>query len=240
MDQIELGEIKVDVVLKNIKNIHLAVHPPTGRVRIAAPERMGLDTIRVFALTKLRWIKKQQIKFLRQERETPREYISRESHYFLGKRYLLKIVEKESTPGVNKKHNTLELQLRPGSSIEKKKAVMEEWYRQQLKEIVPRLISKWEKRMKVKVQDFGIKKMKTKWGTCKIEARRIWLNLELAKKPIDCIEYIIVHEMVHLLERKHNERFVEYLNKYMPDWKRIKEELNRLPVSHAQWDHSLS
>lgn len=237
MEQIELGEIKVEVVLKDIKNIHLAVHPPNGRVRIAAPERMSLDTIRVFALTKLNWIKNQQQKFRKQEREAPREYVNRESHYFLGKRFLLKVVEKEAPPSVDKKHNTLELSIRPGLSIEKKKAVMDEWYRKQLKEVIPPLIAKWEKRMKVEVGAFGIKKMKTKWGTCKREHKRIWLNLELAKKPAECIEYIVVHEMVHLLERNHNDRFVEYLNKYMPDWKIIKEQLNRLPVSHESWDN---
>ena len=237
MQQIELGEIKVEVILKNIKNIHLAVHPPLGRVRIAAPERMSLDTIRVFALTKISWIKKQQQKFQLQDREAPREFINRESHYLFGERYLLQVIEKAAAPRIEAKHTTLVLSIRPGTSPVKKKAIIDDWYRSQLKQLAGPLIAKWENRMDVRVDSFGIKKMKTKWGTCKPEARRIWLNLELAKKPVNCIEYIIVHELVHLFEKNHNERFVGMLTKYLPDWKGIKEELNRLPVAHEEWDY---
>lgn len=236
MDQIKLGDITVEVELKDIKNVHLSVYPPKGRVRIAAPIRMDLDTIRIYAISKLSWIKKQQIKFKEQVREKPREYLNRESHYYFGARYLLKVIERDSPPVVSIKHKSIELQIRPGTDTKKRHAIMEEWYREQLKEIVPSYIHKWEKKMGVSLNEFAIKKMKTKWGTCNIEAKRIWLNLELAKKPYHCIEYIIVHEMVHLLERNHNDKFIGYMNHYLPEWKHLKSELNRLPVSHRDWD----
>ena len=237
MRQIDLGNISVDVIQKNIKNIHLSVYPPTGRVRIAAPLRMDLETIRVFAISKLGWIKKQQVKFRNQQRETPREFTTRESHYFLGKRYLLKVVEADLPPVVKIKHNTLILKVRKQTSQELKQFILHNWYRQQLKELIPKYISKWEVRMKVRVAEFGVKKMKTKWGSCNRDAKRIWLNLELAKKPVECLEYIVVHEMIHLLERNHNERFIAYIDKYLPQWRHYKEELNRLPVSHADWNY---
>ena len=221
MQQIDLGNIKVDVVQKDIKNIHLSVYPPTGRVKISAPLRMELETIRMFAISKLGWIKKQQEKFRKQQRESERELITRESHYFLGKRYLLKVIEAEAVPLVNIKHDKLILQVRAGTSTKQKQVILQEWYRQQMKELVPKYISIWEEKMKVKVQEFGIKKMKTKWGTCNREAKRIWLNLNLAKKPPECIEYIVVHEMVHLLERTHNAKFIAYMNKFLPQWKHI-------------------
>lgn len=235
MPEIVLGDIHAEVIKKDIKNVHLSVHPPNGRVRIAAPLRMNLETIRIFTISKLGWIKKQQQKFKNQQREPEREFLNRESHYFLGKRYLLKIKEVNSAIGVVHKLNKLELHIKPDSSIEKRKKVLDEWYRSELKSIASDLIDKWEKRMKVKVSEFGIKKMKTKWGTCNREAKRVWLNLELAKKPVECIEYIVVHEMVHLLERNHNERFIAYMNKFLPQWRSLKEELNRLPVSHVDW-----
>lgn len=235
--QIELGDICLDVVRKDIKNVHLSVYPPTGRVRIAAPLRMNLDTIRIFAISKLSWIKKQRSKFRSQARESPREYITRESHYYLGKRYLLKVMEHNASPKVAIKHKTIEMYIRPNTGLEKRREILDEWYRHQLKEIIPRIISKYEKAMKVNVSEFGIKKMKTKWGTCSIEAKRIWLNLELAKKPQHYTEYIIVHEMLHLLERHHNDRFIAYLDKFIPQWRFYKEELNRSVLSHANWNH---
>jgi predicted metal-dependent hydrolase len=224
---IDLGNIIADVVQKDIKNIHLSVYPPLGRVKIAAPLRMDLETIRIFAISKLGWIKLQQTKFCNQERETPRDYISKESHYFLGKRYLLKVVETDNKPTVEIKHDTILLQVKPNSSSEQKHIILQEWYREQLKEIVPKYIEKWEEKMDVKVAEFGIKKMKTKWGTCNREAKRIWINLELAKKPLECLEYIIVHEMVHLLERSHNNRFIAYMNRFLSQWRYFKEELNK-------------
>ena len=237
MQQIMLGNICVDVVHKDIKNLHLSVYPPTGRIRISAPLRMDTDTIRVFTISKLSWIKKQQSKLRSQERETPREYITRESHYYLGKRFLLKVIAHNASPKVVLKHNTIELYVRENASSDKNKAVLENWYRQRLKEMVPEHINKWEKLMKVKVEKFAIKKMKTKWGTCTKEAKRIWLNLELAKKPTECIEYIVVHEMVHLLERHHNERFIAYMDKFLPKWRFYKEELNKSPLRHENWNY---
>lgn len=235
MQRIILDDIPIDVVQKDIKNVHLSVHPPSGRVRISAPLRMDTETIRVFAVSKLGWIKKQQAKMREQERETPREYINRESHYYLGKRYLLKVIEHNAPPKVVLKHSTIELYVRENASLDKKRAVLENWYRQRLKEIVPGYIAKWEKIMKVNVEEFGIKKMKTRWGTCNPAAKRIWLNLELAKKPAYCIEYIIVHEMTHLLENKHNETFIAYMDKFLPKWRFYKEELNKRPLRQENW-----
>jgi len=237
MTEIELGNISIEVDQKDIKNIHLSIYPPHGRVRIAAPERMDLDTIRVFALSKIKWIKKQQASFKDQAREAPREYLTKESHYFKGKRYLLKVIERDEKPEVVLKHNKIELYLRPNTSAAKSKAIMDEWYRAELKKTLPKMIEKWEKKIGVQANDFGIKKMKTKWGSCNTEAKRIWLNLELARKPVACLEYIVVHELVHLLERSHNERFVKLMNKYMPKWRFYREELNRLPFSHLDWKY---
>ena len=237
MQQIIIDDICVDVAHKEIKNMYLSVYPPTGKVRIAAPLRMDLDTVRVFAISKLRWIKKQQGKFLSQGREAPREYITRESHYYLGKRYLLKVIEHNASPKVVIKHETMEMYIRPNTGIVKRLEIVDEWYRQRVKEIVPGLIAQYEKAMKVNVAEFGIKKMKTRWGTCSIQAKRIWLNLELAKKPKECFEYVIVHEMVHLLERHHSERFIAYMDKYLPKWRFYKEELNRSPLRHENWSY---
>jgi predicted metal-dependent hydrolase len=237
MEQFTLGDIVVDVVLKDIKNVHLSVYPPNGKVRISAPSRMSMDTIRIYTISKLAWIKKQQQKFKSQVREAPREYLNKEGHYFLGKRYLLKVIEHHAPPEVHVKHKTIELYVRPDTDMQKRHTIMEEWYREQLKELVPPIIKKWEKVMKVSPCEFAVKKMKTKWGTCTRESKRIWLNLELAKKPFQCIEYIVVHEMVHLLERNHNERFIAYMDKFLPEWKQLKNDLNRLPVSHVDWGY---
>lgn len=237
MQQIDLGNITVDVEQKNIKNIHLSVYPPTGRVRIAAPMRFDLETIRMFAISKLSWIKKQQKRFHKQTRETPRVFKTRESHYYLGKRYLMQVEKVDGKQGVFIKHDKLILQVKPDTTIEQKQLILQEWYRERLKELVPQYISKWEDKMQVKVADYGIKKMKTKWGTCNREKKRIWVNLELAKKPLECLEYIVVHEMVHLLERNHNDRFIAYMNKFLPQWKYYREELNRLPLSHVEWNY---
>ena len=237
MQQIDLGNIIIDVEIKDIKNIHLSVYPPAGRVRIAAPLRMDLETIRMYAISKLSWIKKQQAKLRGQKREAPREYLTRESHYFLGKRYLLKVVETESKPSISIKHQTLLMQVRPAMDTKQKEMILHEWYRDQLKALVPKFIAKWEGKMGVQVAEFGIRKMKTKWGTCSQEAGRIWINLELAKKPRECLEYIVVHEMVHLLERNHNSRFVAYMDAFLPNWRHLKDLLNQLPVSHVEWGY---
>lgn len=237
MSQIELGDLTIDVVQKDIKNIHLSVYPPIGKVRIAAPTRLDLENIRVFAISKLGWIRKQQAKITSQEREPKREYKTRESHYYLGKRYLLNVIENKNKQSVIVKHEKLVLNVKQNATINQKKNILHEWYRERLKEIIPKLIDKWERRINVNVSEFKIRKMKTKWGTCNTVAKRICINLELARKPIICIEYIVVHEIVHLLERKHNERFIAYMNKFMPNWRTYKDELNKLPISHTAWKY---
>ena len=237
MPTLQLGSVAVDVVLKDIKNIHLSIHPPAGKVRIAAPLRMDLDTIRVFAITKLAWIKSQQKKLREQERETPREYLDRESHYVWGKRYLLKLVEKDAAPGVELKHSTMVLQLRSGSSIEKKQEVLDAWYREQLRVRLPELIARWEKALGVKANKVFVQKMKTKWGSCNPDAGNIRLNTDLAKKPPQCLEYIVAHELVHLIERQHNERFAKLMDIYMPNWRQLREMLNCLPLAHQEWGY---
>jgi predicted metal-dependent hydrolase len=234
---LHLGEIAVDVVLKDIKNIHLSVHPPLGKVRIAAPLRMDLDTIRVFAITKLAWIKNQQKKLRVQERETPREYLDRESHYVWGKRYLLKLVEKDAPPTVELWHTKLFLQLRPEASQEKKQEVLDAWYREQLKGAAPQLIAKWEKVLGVKAGKVFVQKMKTKWGSCNPVAGNIRLNTDLAKKPLQCLEYIVAHELTHLLERHHNDRFTALMDAHMPQWRQYREMLNGLPLAHQEWGY---
>ena len=238
MTEIKISDFTIDLVRKNIKNMHLSVHPPTGRVRIAVPLSTSDEAIRLFAISKLSWIKQNQRKFEKQERQSPREFLERESHFFQGKRYLLKVVEVDAAPKVELKTKShIELYIRPTTSVEQRKSILNEWYRKQLKAQIPSIIEKWEKIIGVKVEDWGVKQMKTKWGTCNIEEKRIWINLELAKKPIPCLEYIIIHEMIHLLERHHNDRFLSYMVKYLPRWKYFKEELNKLPVSHAEWEY---
>lgn len=235
--KIELGDIVVDVVKKEIKNIHLSVYPPNGAVRISAPIRMDIDTIRLFAISKLGWIKQQQKKLREQERETPREYLDRESHYFWGKRYLLKLAGKNAAPKVETEHNTLILQVRPGAGEDKKQSILDDWYRGQLKQAISPLIEKWERIMGVTVHGFIVRKMKTLWGSCSPNRNTIRLNLELAKKPEGCLEYIIVHEMTHLLEPSHNNRFIALMDQFMPKWKFYRDELNRLPVRHEYWKY---
>jgi predicted metal-dependent hydrolase len=235
MSIIYLGEIPVDVTLKDIKNIHLSVYPPTGSVRISAPKGMAMDTVRVFAISKLDWIKKQQRKLREQARETARDYVDRESHYLWGKRYLLETIEKDAPPFVMLKHKRMVLQVRSGADLQKKKAVLDDWYRQQLKAAIPPLIQTWEKRLGVRVNSFLVRHMKTRWGTCTPCRKTIRLNLELAKKPSECLEYVTVHEILHIIEPTHNDRFVWLLDKHIPKWRFYREELNRLPVRHEEW-----
>ena len=235
--KIELGDLTVDVIFKDIKNVHLSVHPPNGRVRISAPSHMSADTVRVFAISKLDWIRQQQKKLQLQERETPREYLDRESHYFWGKRYLLDVVEENARPEVELKHGKMILRVRPGTDESKRQAIVEEWYRAQLKQAVTPLITKWELLMGVKVERLFVQRMKTKWGSCNSKSRNIRLNTDLAKKPHECLEYILVHEMVHLLEPTHNARFVSLMDRFMPKWQFYREMLNHLPVRHEHWDY---
>lgn len=235
--QFKLGDIAVDVVQKDIKNLHLSVHPPAGKVRISAPLRMDLGTIRVFAITKLAWIKSQQKKLREQQRETPREYLDRESHYVWGKRYLLKIVEKDVAPTVELKHNKMILQLRPAASHEKRQEILDAWYRDQLRDVVPALVAKWEGVVGVKAAKFYLQKMKTKWGSCSIGPKNIRINTELAKKPLQCLEYIVAHELTHLLERNHNDKFIALMDAHMPQWRQYREMLNTLPLGHQDWEY---
>jgi predicted metal-dependent hydrolase len=235
--QFEIAGIAVDVAFKKIKNVHLSVNPPSGAVRIAAPERMKLDTIRVFAISKLGWIKKQQRKLQAQERETPREFLERESHYVWGKRYLLKVMETDRKPSVELKHRTLVLHIRPGADEAARRAIIDEWYRGLVKEAAHPMIAKWEPILNVAVNKVFVQRMKTKWGSCAAASGNIRLNTDLAKKPIDCLEYIVVHEMAHLLEQTHNARFIALMDTFMPNWRFQRELLNKLPVRQEAWGY---
>lgn len=233
--ELTLGDLTVAVVRKDIKNVHLSVHPPTGRVTIAAPLRMEMDVLRVFAISKLPWIRRQQQKLLEQERETPREYLDRESHFVWGQRYLLQVIDAGGSPAVELSHRKLILRRRPGWDQARMERHLDAWYRTQLRLAVPPLIAKWERLMGVTVEHVFIQRMKTKWGSCNHRARTIRLNTDLAKKPRECLEYLVVHEMAHLLEPTHNARFVELMDRFLPKWQHRREVLNRLPVRQEAW-----
>jgi hypothetical protein len=237
MHQIVVANIAIDVIRKDIKNLHLAVYPPTGRVRIAAPLRLEDEALRFFAISKLSWIKKHQRRFASQERQSEREYVSGESHFYNGKRYILEVIFHSAKPKIVLGHKKLKLLVRENNTKHQRAMVLAEWYRERLKEQIPSLIDKWGKRMGVEVRAWGIKQMKTRWGTCNARAQRIWLNLELAKKSDRCLEYVLVHEMVHLLERKHSDRFIALMNEFMPQWRSQKEELNRAILNYSQWKY---
>jgi hypothetical protein len=238
MHHIHVNGLAVEVVRKNIKNAHLAVYPPNGRVRVAVPTLLDDDAVRLLVITRLGWIKRQQAKFASQPRQTEREYVSGESHYFLGYRYLLNVEYKDAPPKVSiRNKTTIDLIVRPNSDPETRERILNIWYRRELKAIIPAIIAKWEGIIGVQIAEWGIKQMKTKWGTCNISARRIWLNLELVKKPIHCIEYVIVHELVHLLERHHNDRFTDFMDKFLPNWRFLRDELNAQPLAHQDWEY---
>ena len=228
----------MEIVRKDIKNLHLGVYPPSGRVRVAAPLRLGDEAIRLAVVSRLGWIRRQQRSFAEQERQSQREMVSGESHYVQGRRYRLAVVEHVGPAAVRFRNNaTLELRVRPGTDRKRREAVLNRWYRQWLREQIPILIAKWERKIGVSAAEWGIKRMKTRWGTCNPDARRIWLNLELAKKPPSCLEYILVHEMVHLLERNHSERFRELMNRLLPQWRTHRQQLNRAPLVHEDWEY---
>ena len=236
--QITVNGLVVDVVRKDIKNLHLAVYPPAGRIRVAAPLRVNDEAVRLFTLSRLAWIKRQQARFEQQERQSAREYVSGESHYYHGHRYLLNVIYHNSAPAVIIRNNkTIDLVVRTDSDISQRARVLNAWYRRRLKEEIASLIDKWEPIVGVQVAQWGVKQMKTRWGTCNIEAQRIWLNLELIKKPARCLEYIVVHEMVHLLERHHNDRFIALMKSFMPLWQHYRDELNREPLGHEDWEY---
>lgn len=232
---LQLGDIAIEVVQKPIKNLHLTVHPPAGRVHISAPLHMDLETIRLYAISKLDWIKKHQRKLQKQAREAPREILERESHYVWGKRYLLQVSEEEAPPAVELHTTSLHLRVRPGSDEAKRQATLAGWYRDQLKEAIPPLIAKWEAVLGVKVVGFSVCHMKTRWGSCTPSRGTIRLNTELAKKPPECLEYVLVHEMVHLLEPSHDQRFHSLMDHYLPAWPHHRETLNRLPIRYEAW-----
>jgi predicted metal-dependent hydrolase len=234
---IDLGDQQAEVIRKDIKHVHLSVYPPDGRIRISAPKGMSLETIRIYAITKLDWIRQQQRKLLAQERETPREYLDKESHYVWGKRYLLRNVEAVGSAKVELKHSTLEIHLRPGSDMDKRHVVLESWYREQIRKAVPALLIRWETQLGVRPNRVLVQRMKTKWGSCNPISGHIRLNTELARKPPVCLEYIVVHELVHLLEATHNARFQLLMDDAMPHWRQIRSELNQLPVRHEDWEY---
>jgi predicted metal-dependent hydrolase len=235
---IVVSGIAVQVVRKSIKNLHLSVCPPDGHVRIAVPLHMTDDNVRLAVVTRLSWIKKQQACFQAQPRQSEREMVTGESHYLFGKRYRLEVIERRGRHEVViKNNNTLQLFVNPGTSAQKRSLVLNEWYRSQLKARIPVLLSHWQSIIGQQVSGWGIKKMKTKWGSCKISQRRIWLNLELAKKPVECLEFVLVHELVHLIERHHNERFKAHMDKYLPQWQRCRDALNREPLGSDTWTY---
>jgi hypothetical protein len=236
--EIRVSGQAVQIIRKNIKNLHLGVYPPNGRVRVAAPLRVSDDAVRLAVIGKLGWIKKQQAKFAAQPRQSQREMVSGESHYFIGKRYRLRVIEyHEAGKVVVRNKSTMDLYVRSETSTEQRKKVLQRWYREQLKAQIPPLLEKWQPVMDVQVADWGIKQMKTKWGACTVKARRIWVNLELAKKPVRCLEYIVVHELVHLLERHHSDRFSAYMDQFLPRWRVYRAELNHSPLGHDIWEY---
>jgi hypothetical protein len=230
---IEIEDLSVELIRKNIKNVHLRIYPPEGRIVVSAPVLMRDRDVRKFIESKLSWIKKQQKKFEALEREVEREFVDGESHYYLGKEYRLKIAESGRKQGVSFDGDCILLSIRSGADRQKRSELLYAWYRQRLKEEVPVIISRHEEQMKVQVSGFGIKRMKTRWGTCNTGTGRIWINLELAKRSPESLEYLVVHEMCHLLERRHDKRFKSFMDRYLPDWRIYKEELSRFPLCNS-------
>ena len=234
--RIQVSDIPVEIVRKDIKNLHIGVYPPYGRVRVAAPLQLDDEVVRLAVVSRLGWIRRQQGAFEQQDRQSEREMVTGESHYFQGRRYRLDVVVYDGPASVRLINNkTIQLQIRAKDDNSYRRRVLHQWYREHLKKQIPALLAKWEPRVGVSVAEVRIKKMKTRWGSCNSNARRVWLNLELAKKPVVCLEYILVHEMVHILERHHNEHFREMMNALIPKWQSIRDELNRVPVAHDNW-----
>lgn len=234
-EAIQLGDIAIAVTRKDVKNVHLSVHPPEGRVTLVAPRTTRMEVARAYAISKLGWIREQQEKLREQARETPRAFVTRESHYLWGKRYLLSVVEREEKPFVRMDHRRITLTVRPGSSTAKRGAVMHEWHKTLLHDAIPPLIARWEPKAGVTVKRYFLQRMKTKWGACNARASTIRLNTELVKKPKDLLEYVIVHEMLHLIEPTHSERYVGLLDKHYPAWREARAELNELPLAAEAW-----
>ena len=233
----KLGEFHIEVVRKDIKNVHLSVHPPNGRVRIAVPRHVSDDAIRAFAIGKLDWIRRRQTRLQAQERETPREYIDRETHYVWGRRCLLRVVEADTASKVEWRAQRLTLTVRPDTDSARRARIVEAWYREQLRAACAELVPRWEKRLGVKAERWYVQRMRTRWGSCNPDAGSIRLNTDLAKKPRACLEYVIVHELTHLVERTHNARFLAAMDRFLPGWEHRRELLNRLPVRHERWGY---
>ncbi len=235
VETIRLGNIAIALTRKNVKHVHLSVHPPRGRVSLVAPTGTRLEVARAYAISKLGWIRDQQAKLRGQARETPRRYVTRESHYLWGRRYLLSVVEKDAKPAVRLGHRTITLNVRPGSSRAKREEIMHDWHRALLHEVIPGLIEEWEAKLGVKASGYFLQRMKTKWGGCNPRAANIRLNTELVKKPKDLLEYVIAHEMLHLLEPTHSDRFLVLMTEYYPAWRVARAELNELPLGPEEW-----
>lgn len=225
-EQLTINGLAIDVIRKKIKNLHLSVHPPHGHVRVSVPLYVNNEAVRQAIVARFDWIKYQQAKFENLAPIVVREYLTGESHFFQGRSYVLNVIEHSSIPKVVVGETTLDLYVRSGSDAAKRQQVLQTWYRQQLQSQIPALIAKWQPVMGVHVADWGVKQMRTRWGTCNIRDRRIWLALELAQKSAPCLEYVVIHEMTHLLERYHNDRFKAYMTKFMPNWQSVKQELN--------------
>ena len=235
---IEINGTPVEVVRKDIKNLHVGVYPPRGRVRVAAPLHLDDDAVRLAVISRLGWLRRQQAAFAQQARQSQREFVTGESHYFAGQRYRLDVLECHGRPMVRLQNNkTMVLRVRPGTDRDTREAILQRWYRGQLRARLPALVAKWEPEIGVHVAEARIRKMKTRWGSCNRVARRIWLNLELAKKPTACLEYIVVHEMMHLIERRHNDRFWELMDRHMPQWRLHRDELKQTPLAHEHWSY---
>jgi predicted metal-dependent hydrolase len=235
IETIRLGDVEIAVTRKAVKNVHLSVHPPGGHVTLVAPTGTRLEVARAYAISKLGWIRDQQAKLLAQARETPRQFVERESHTLWGRRYLLSVLEKDEKPSVKLDHRRITLTVRPGSTLAKREAVMQDWHRALLHAVVPELIRKWEAKLDVKPSGYFLQRMKTKWGGCNHRAGNIRLNTELVKKPRDLLEYVLVHEMLHLVEPTHSERFVALLEQHYPTWREARAELNELPLAAEAW-----
>ncbi len=236
-DSIMVSDFRIDVVRKAIKNVHLTVHPPDGRVRIAAPARIQLDTLRLYAIKKLAWIREQRAVIRAQARETARDFVSRESHYVWGRRYLLRVIEGTETPFIVLKPRSLVMQLRPGTPTDRRNALLATWYREQVRAAIEPLLMHWTIALNVAPERVIVRRMKTMWGSCTPTSLTIRLNTELARKPPECLEYILVHELIHLLEPTHNERFIALMDQHLSNWRNRRAALNRLPVRHDEWEY---
>jgi predicted metal-dependent hydrolase len=234
-EMIKLDEIAISMTRKGIKHVHLSVHPPSGRVTMVTPSGTRTEVARAYAVSKLGWIREQQAKLRGQARQTPRQFVARESHYLWGRRYLLAIREEEVKPFVRLSHRRITLTVRPGSGTAKREAVMHAWHKALLHDALPGLIRKWELKLGVEVTGYFLQRMKTKWGSCNYRARHIRLNTELVKKPRDLLEYIVAHEIVHLREPTHSDSFISILENHYPSWREARAELNELPLTAEIW-----